>query len=53
MTTEPRKGERRQFSREFKLAAIRRMEASGNVKALAAELGVHRKLLCKRCSQAT
>jgi transposase-like protein len=53
VTTEPRKGERRQFSREFKLAAIRRMEASGNVKALAAELGVHRKLLCKRCSQAT
>ena len=45
MTKEPRKGERRQFSREFKLAAIRRMEESGNVKALAGELGVYRKLL--------
>lgn len=45
MRKEPRKGERRQFSREFKLAAIRRMEESGNVKALAGELGVYRKLL--------
>lgn len=45
MTTEARRGERRQFSREFKLLAIRRMEESGNVRALAAELGVHRKLL--------
>ncbi len=45
MTKEPRKGERRQFSREFKLMAMRRMEAAGNVKALAEELGVRRELL--------
>ncbi len=45
MTKEPRKGERRQFSREFKLTALRRMEAAGNVKALAEELGVRRELL--------
>lgn len=45
MTKEPRRGERRQFSREFKLTALRRMEAAGNVKALAAELGVRRELL--------
>lgn len=44
-TNEPRKGERRQYSREFKLAAIRRMEDAGNVMALAAELGVHRRQL--------
>jgi transposase len=42
---EPRKGERRQFSREFKLSALRRMEGAGNVKALAEELGVRRELL--------
>lgn len=32
-------------SREFKLAAIARMEAGGNVSGLARELGVKRKLL--------
>jgi transposase len=37
--------ERRQFSREFKLAAIARFEASGNVEALARELGIRRELL--------
>src|SRR3982074_620562 len=45
VTTEPRKGERRQFSREFKLAAIRQMAERSSVRALAIELGVHRKLL--------
>jgi transposase len=45
VTTEPRKGERRQFSQAFKLAALRRMETAGNVTALAEELGVRRELL--------
>jgi transposase-like protein len=40
-----RQRERRLFSREFKLEAIRRMEAAGNVSALADELGVRRELL--------
>ena len=35
----------RRFSREFKLAALERMEASDNVSALARELGVPRKCL--------
>lgn len=33
------------YTRAFKLAAVARMEGSGNVSALAAELGVHRNLL--------
>jgi transposase-like protein len=37
--------ERRQFSREFKLAALARFETAGDVKALARELGVRRELL--------
>ena len=37
--------ERRQFSREFKLAALARFEATGNVEALARELGIRRELL--------
>jgi len=41
----PRQRERRQFSREFKLEALRRMEEAGNVSALADELGVRRELL--------
>lgn len=45
MTKKPRQRERRQFSREFKLMAIRRMEEAGNVSALADELGVRRELL--------
>lgn len=36
---------RRRFSREFKLAALRRMRAGENVSALARELGVRRKSL--------
>jgi transposase len=40
-----RQRERRLFSREFKLAAIQRMEEAGNVSALADELGVRRELL--------
>jgi transposase len=44
-TEKPRQRERRQFSREFKLMAIRRMEEAGNVSALAEELGVRRELL--------
>jgi transposase-like protein len=39
------RGERRQYAREFKLLAIRRMEEAGNVRALAEELGVRRELL--------
>lgn len=35
----------RQFSREFKLAALSRMAAGANVSALAKELGVRRKYL--------
>jgi transposase-like protein len=37
--------EERRFSREFKLAALARMEAGANVSALARELGVRRKYL--------
>jgi transposase-like protein len=37
--------EERGFSREFKLAALARMEAGANVSALARELGVRRKYL--------
>lgn len=37
--------ERRQFSREFKLMALARMEEAANVEALAAELGIRRELL--------
>ncbi|HEX4096533.1 MAG TPA: helix-turn-helix domain-containing protein [Caulobacteraceae bacterium] len=40
-------GERRQFDREFKLMALRRMETAGNVEALAEELGLRRELLYK------
>ena len=39
--------ERRQFDREFKLMALRRMETAGNVEALAEELGIRRELLYK------
>ena len=39
--------ERRQFSREFKLAALARFVEAGDVTALAAELGVRRELLYK------
>jgi len=39
------KGSERRFSREFKLAALARMEAGENVSALARELGVRRKYL--------
>jgi transposase-like protein len=47
-TKEPdRQRERRQFDREFKLMAIRRMETAGNVETLAAELGIRRELLYK------
>jgi transposase-like protein len=42
-----RQGERRQFDREFKLMALRRMETTGNVEALAEELGLRRELLYK------
>jgi len=45
VTKKPRQRERRQFSREFKLMAVQRMEASGNVTALAEELGVRREML--------
>lgn len=45
MTKKPRQKERRRFSREFKLAAIQRMEEVGNVTALGDELGVRRELL--------
>jgi transposase len=38
-------GEERRFSREFKLAALARMEAGENVSALARELAVRRKYL--------
>lgn len=37
--------ERRQFSREFKLKALARMEEAGNVEVLAGELGLRRELL--------
>lgn len=45
MTEKVRQRERRLFSREFKLEAIRRMEEAGNVSALADELGLRRELL--------
>jgi transposase len=45
VTKTTRQRERRLFSREFKLSAIRRMEDAGNVSALADELGVRRELL--------
>ena len=35
----------RDFSRDFKMSAVSRIEAGDNVSALALELGVHRKLL--------
>jgi transposase-like protein len=37
--------ERRQYSREFKLMALSRLEEAGNVEALAQELGVRREML--------
>jgi transposase-like protein len=37
--------ERRQYSREFKLMELSRMEEAGNVEALAEELGVRREML--------
>jgi transposase-like protein len=40
-----RQGDQRQFSREFKLAAVSRMAAGENVSALSRELGVARKCL--------
>lgn len=39
------KGSDRRFSREFKVAALARMEAGANVSALSRELGVRRKCL--------
>ena len=39
--------ERRLYSREFKLAALARFEATGNVQGLALELGICRELLYK------
>jgi len=36
---------RRQFSREFKLSALSRLAAAGNVNELAEELGIRRQLL--------
>lgn len=39
--------ERRQFSREFKLAALARFEEAGDATALASELGIRRELLYK------
>ena len=39
--------ERRQFSREFKLEALGRLEDAGNVQTLAEELGIRRELLYK------
>jgi transposase len=43
--------ERRQFSREFKLMALGRLESAPNVEALAGELGIRRELLYKWRSQ--
>lgn len=43
--TKKRQKERRQFSREFKVTALRRMETTGNVTALAEELGINREML--------
>ena len=42
-----KQGERRQFSRAFKLMAIRRFDEAGNASALADELGVRREQLYK------
>ena len=39
--------DRRLFSREFKLAALARLEAAGNVGGVARELGIRRELLYK------
>lgn len=39
--------ERRQFSRAFKLEAVRRFREAPNVEALSAELGIRRELLYK------
>jgi transposase len=39
--------DRRLFSREFKLAALARLEAVGNVTGVARELGIRRELLDK------
>ena len=39
--------DRRLFSREFKLAALARLEAAGNVVGVARELGIRRELLYK------
>jgi transposase-like protein len=39
--------DRRLFSREFKLAALSRLEATGNVTGVARELGIRRELLDK------
>ena len=39
--------ERRRFTREFKLAALARFEAAGDVRELARELGIRRELLYK------
>lgn len=39
--------ERRRFSRAFKLAALARFDAAGNVRQLARELGICRELLYK------
>lgn len=36
---------RRSFTREFKLSALKRMAETDNIKGLAAELGIERKLL--------
>ena len=47
MTEKKRHLERRQFSRAFKLMAIRRFEEAGNATVLAEELGVRRELLYK------
>jgi len=47
VTTKTRQRERRLFSREFKLMAVRRLEDAGNVSALADELGVRREQLYK------
>ena len=47
MREKPRQRERRLFSREFKLMAVRQLEDAGNVSALADELGVRREQLYK------
>lgn len=37
--------ERRRYSKEFKLAAVRQMETCGNITGLAQEMGIRRKFL--------